>query len=299
MIVSTNNLINTALLQSLAQNKTAAANAEPTVSGAANGELVNIRKYDILEKSRDYEDMRVTEEPEEEISEIERIRGMFSETDAMSKMFAKLLKTGNGFGEDDIAEICGVIGSEIDSSYSAGRLTKDEYETLNKELREYSDALTEKTVFITAWGNFIEDNIRERKKILHDIIDGEYQERCSQRFSAEMKKYLTDKKKSDIEQNELGALWSQYMNSFDINKDSLFERIQNARLNTGASRDIINKWNLNDRNAKRLYDSSDAQITWDVKMMTLVYNGLKEGRTWGSMNEELESTLGRREDYRI
>lgn len=66
---------------------------ESAVPQPAADEIITARKYDVLEKSCDYEDMKISEKLEEEVSEIERIRGLFSVSGAMSKMFSDLLET--------------------------------------------------------------------------------------------------------------------------------------------------------------------------------------------------------------
>lgn len=276
MNISGSNYINNSVLKSLTDKtqKITDEKNEALAPQPSADEIVTARKYDVLEKSRDYEDMKLTEEPEEELSEADRIRKMFSVTETMSKMFSELFQGRDGFNEDNIVEICGAIGSEIDKSYTSGRLTKEEFDILNEELDEYSEALTERTVLLTAWGNFIKDNIKEDKKRMYDIIEQRYQEKRFQRFLGEMEKIKSSRPKK----NELAALWEEYINSYDIDRGTLMDRIRNARINTGSGEDIINKWGLNADNAERMFDASDSDAKEYATLISMTYKGLKAGK---------------------
>lgn len=287
MNISGSNYINNSVLKSLTDKtqKITDEKNEALAPQPSTDEIVTARKYDVLEKSRDYEDMKLTEKPEEEMSEIERIRGMFSVTGAMSKMFSDLFETGKGFGEDDIVEICGAIGSEIDKSHASGKLTDEEFDILNKELDDYAEAITERTVLFTAWGNMIQDNLKEKQKITQHMIEQKYLEKRFQTFREEMKQF----KLSLLDKNKQAALWADYINSYDIDRRSLFDMIRNARISMKSSGDVIDKWNLNEKNAEHVnIGSGDIRHNY-AKFISVLYRNAKTGKgIWGDAGEQTQ-----------
>lgn len=63
-----------------------------------------------------------------------------------------------GLSVDEIAEHIGSIGKRIDSAYSDGIFTKEEYDKLNASLKDYTEKLTSKSENTTATLKAIREN---------------------------------------------------------------------------------------------------------------------------------------------
>ncbi|MDE6594350.1 MAG: hypothetical protein K2K57_14960 [Oscillospiraceae bacterium] len=280
MTVSTNNYINTALLQSLAQNKTVAATAvkeELSALPSVGDELVTARKYDTLELSSEYKTEAASKaesiSEDKPLSEAERLREMFIHTSKLGDKTVQQYKTYEmsiNSSHDDIAEICGAIGKEIDKAYAEGKISEDEFDSLNGELNNYSEFMSKNLT------------LQKAEKYARDIINS--------MLNGKFKEHFEDLYKSNVfgrnfrvTQKGIGRVLQFCVNAFDIDEESFLDKIQAIREDKESNEDYIAKWKINDTEYSGHLASN---VENDLKYTRIWYDGFNAGKSWGMIIEE-------------
>lgn len=286
MNISGSSCINNTVWQVKSENIRSIKQASTSLSNipTINSEFTAAGKYDTLELSEDYKaesTSGVKSIPEEEnISEAERIRNMF----ILSKKYGD--KTAEGYragvncpvdNEDDIAEVCGAIGREIDKAYADGKISEDEMNSLNSELGDYSEYMTKLIVNQKAMDC--------STKIINAILNG----RMKKYFEDMYRETIGGRRICTLNQRGIGQILKFCVNEFDIDKDTLLEKIQKIREEKEPKEDYIKKWKLNETVDDHLRPSSWMTLEVELSHIRETYDGFKAGKSFEMMDDEREA----------
>jgi hypothetical protein len=198
------------------------------------------RNYDTLDLSEDYYNCT---------AQADKIRSMFepcTEYYAQNpwapegEIFKKLCSvsmTGKGFTNEELAEHCGNIGKAIDEAYSSGKISQDEFDSLNNELGEYSEHLTSEL---------------ERVRAIHAEWDWEMSERSKEMWQMVMAGESID---------DYGFRGLHGQDLLDYRKEMVGEFLKNFKIDRTEMNDMINKYRYGDT-------SSEIQTTEDTESMS-------------------------------
>ncbi|MDE6594352.1 MAG: hypothetical protein K2K57_14970 [Oscillospiraceae bacterium] len=258
----------------LSENKNiAAAKEESSAVLTVGEELAEARKYDRLELSAEY---KTESSPNREnISESERIHKMIIVPSEAEERIGQMYKTGKGgLTEDDIAEVCGAIGREIDKAFSEGKISEEEMNSLNSELDEYTEYLSKESTFRAA--------LYYTGEAINGMVNGIMNEYFEELYKAAV--FGRGPVRGFPSKEQWGRIGQYFMNKFDFDQETIVEKIQKIREDDDPQEDYADKWKL-DNTRDQESDGFELYFKKYMPLLRRTYDGLKEGKTLGEIND--------------
>lgn len=116
----------------------------------------------------------------------ERLSGLMDENDGTIR-----IKICTGMSEEQLAEHFGGIGKQIDDAFSAGQITRREYDELNTGLEVYTAKITERAERAAASWEVVKERLKDRTM---NMLNGTYagESRSIQEISKEINDEITE-----------------------------------------------------------------------------------------------------------